>query len=272
MFNNFAEMTVLVTGGTKGIGRAAVESFVKAGAKVYGTYFWGDNLDSLEQHFSQYSNRPVFLRSDVRDEEATRSLIETISKKTERIDVLIANAAFAPQFNASYKFRELLDSIEHNAWPLVTYIYSIQRHFGHVPRYVVAVTSEGHRSCHIQGYDYVAASKALLEALIKYIGAREEVIINCISPGLVDTEAFELVFGKKAQTFIRKFAPHLMVEPEAIGKVSVALCSGLMDSVRGQVITVDNGKLFTDNFAKWVDLIEENFVEKDRDAMLPRQI
>lgn len=262
MFNNFHEMTVLVTGGTKGIGRATVESFVKAGAKVYGTYFWGDNLDSLDQHFSKYANRPTFIRSDVRDEEATGRLIEAISHASRRIDVLVANAAFAPQFDGSYNLRALLDSIGHNAWPLVTYTNSIRSQFGEFPRYVVATTSEGHRSCHIVGYDYVAASKALLEALTKYISARGEIIINCISPGLVDTEAFELIFGQKAQAVIRKFAPHLMVEPEAVGNVAVALCSGLMDSVRGQVITVDNGKLFTDNFTQWVDLIEKDFIEK----------
>ncbi|MES2264404.1 MAG: SDR family oxidoreductase [Pseudomonadota bacterium] len=262
MFNNFGEMTVLVTGGTKGIGRATVESFVKAGAKVYGTYFWGDNLDELEDHFSQYPNRPTFLQADTSDEEATVRLIEAIAQENKKIDALIVNAAFAPQFKDHYKFRELLDSIEHNAWPLVTYLDCIKQKLGQYPRYVVATTSEGHRSCHIQGYDYVAASKAVLEALTKYIGVRENIIINCISPGVVDTEAFELVFGKKAQTFIRKFDPEFIVQPEAVGNVSVALCSGLMDSVRGQVIPVDNGRMFTDNFAKWIGMIDEHFVEK----------
>ena len=262
MLNNFGEMTVLVTGGTKGIGRATVESFVKAGAKVYGTYFWGDNLDELEKYFFQYPNRPVFLQADTSDADATAGLIKIIARENKKIDALIINAAFAPQFNESYKFRELLDSIEHNAWPLVTYIDCIKQHLGQYPRYVVATTSEGHRSCHIKGYDYVAASKAVLETLTKYIGSRENIIVNCISPGVVDTEAFELVFGKKAQTFIRKFDPDFIVKPEAVGNVSVALCSGLMDAVRGQVITVDNGRMFTDNFAKWIEMIDEHFVEK----------
>ncbi|CNH10903.1 SDR family oxidoreductase [Yersinia pekkanenii] len=262
MLNNLSEMTVLVTGGTKGIGRATVESFVKAGATVYGTYFWGDNLDELESYFSQYINRPVFLQADISDEETTTQLIETIAQENKKIDILILNAAFAPQFKDTYKFRGLLDSIEHNSWPLITYIDCIKQHFGQYPGYVVAITSEGHRSCHITGYDYVAASKAVLETLTKYIGARENIIINCISPGVVDTEAFELVFGKKAQAFIRKFDPDFIVSPEAVGNVSVALCSGLMDAVRGQVITVDNGRMFTDNFTKWIEMIETHFVEK----------
>lgn len=262
MLNNFAEMTVLVTGGTKGIGRATVESFVEAGAKVYGTYFWGDNLEELEKFFSSYPNPPVFFQSDISDEDATVRLIDAIAQENKKIDALIVNAAFAPQFNEAYKFRELLDSIQHNAWPLATYIACIRQRMGQYPRYVVAITSEGHRSCHIEGYDYVAASKAVLEAFTKYIGARESIVINCISPGVVDTEAFELVFGKKAQTFLRKFDPDFMVQPEAVGNVSVALCSGLMDAVRGQVITVDNGRMFTDNFAQWIEMIDKHFIEK----------
>ncbi|WP_413726317.1 SDR family oxidoreductase [Sodalis sp. RH16] len=262
MFNNFSEMVVLITGGTKGIGRATVEIFVKAGAKVYGTYYWGDNLTELEEYFSKYSNSPSFIYSDVKDENATYSLIKNIAKENQGIDIFIANAAFAPQFKENYEYRGLLNSIEHNAWPLISYLSNIKEVFGHCPRYVVAVTSEGHRSCYIEGYDYVAASKAVLETFAKYIAARDNVIINCVSPGVVDTEAFELVFGKKAQKFIRKFDPDFIIKPEAVGNVIMALCSGLMDSVRGQVILADNGKLFTDNFTKWIKMIDDHFEDK----------
>jgi NAD(P)-dependent dehydrogenase (short-subunit alcohol dehydrogenase family) len=262
MLNNFSEMVVLVTGGTKGIGRATVESFVKAGAKVYGTYYWGDNLDELEACFSLYPNRPIFLQSDISDKEATTQLIKTIADNDKRIDVLVANAAFAPRFKDGYEYRGLLDSIEHNSWPLITYLDVIKQSIGQFPRYVVATTSEGHRNCHINGYDYVAASKAVLETLAKYISARDDIIINCVSPGVVDTEAFELVFGKRAQDFIRKFDPGFIVQPEAVANVIVALCSGLMDAVRGQVIVVDNGRMFTDNFTKWIAMLDKYFIEK----------
>jgi len=267
MMNDFSAMTVLVTGGTKGIGRATVECFVKAGATVYGTYFWGDNLDEVEQHFAVYPNTPTFVRSDTKDEQAATQLIDAIAKDRDRIDIVIINAAFAPRFDESYRFRQLTDSIEHNAWPLVTYLDGIKRRLGHYPRYVVAITSEGHRDCHIPGYDYVAASKAVLEVLAKYMSAREGIIINCVSPGVVDTQAFELVFGEHAKAFIRTFPSDFVVEADAVGKVVIALCSGLMDAVRGQVIKVDNGGLFTDNFAKWIDLIDTHFVDKRHEGI-----
>lgn len=261
--NNLSEMTVLVTGGTKGIGRGTVESFAKTGATVYGTYLWDDNLDELQLHFSSYPNPPRFLCSDVSDEGEVARLAERIAAESDRIDVLILNAAFAPQFNNAYQLRQLVESIEHNAWPLVTYLKAIEQRFGQYPRYVVAMTSEGHRSCHIPGYDYVAASKAVLEALCRYIGARDDaVIINCISPGVVDTEAFKMVFGERALAFMRTHKPHFVVTAEAVGGVAVALCTGLMDGVRGQVIKVDNGGLFTDNFSHWIAFIDAHFTDE----------
>lgn len=79
---------------------------------------------------------------------------------------------------------------------------------------MVAITSEGHRSCHITGYDYVAASKAVLETLTKYIGARENIIINCISPGVVDTEAFELVLARKHKHSFENLIQILLFHPK----------------------------------------------------------
>jgi len=252
----FKNKTVLVTGGTKGIGLACVKAFSGMGAKVYGTYLWGDNLDQLEQDFSSHICPPTFIQADASDERQSEALITSISQEFRSIDILISNVAFAPQFKETYQYRELEASIQHNAWPLITYLELIKKAFSHHPKHVVALTSEGHRSCHLDRYDYVAASKAVLESLVKYISAREEIIVNCISPGVVDTEAFDLVFGKNAQAFLKKHDPDFVIPAEDVANVAVALCSGLMDAVRGQIIKVDKGKMFTDTFLKWFNALD----------------
>lgn len=261
--NNFEQMTVLITGGTKGIGLATTECFAKAGAKVYATYLWGDNVPELEQRFSDWDNKPIFIQADVSSEEDTKELMDVIEPRGTGIDVFISNAAFAPQFKENYKYKELITSIEHNVWPLVSYLDNIKSHFKSHPKYVVVTTSEGHRTFHVKNYDYVAISKTMLETLTSYINCRENIKINCVSPGMVDTEAFELVFGQPFQDFVKKHRPELMIKTEEVANVMLALCSGLMDAVSGQVIRVDNGRMFDDNAIKWHDIFQQHFVEKE---------
>lgn len=263
MLNDFSKMTVLVTGGTKGIGLAITECFIQAGATVYATYLWGDNLTELEDKFSNHPNKPIFLQANVAKSDDTEALIKTIKSQQHALDIFISNAAFAPSFKDSYQLQQLHTSIEHNAWPLVTYLDSIKNHFGHHPKYVVATTSEGHRAMPIKNYDYVAISKAVLETLVNYQTFRSDININCISPGIVDTEAFELIFGQKAQQLIHQYQPQMIVKAVEVAKVALALCSGLMDAVTGQIIRIDKGQMYSDNAFKWLEILSNELGESD---------
>lgn len=258
MLNDFSNMTVVVTGGTQGVGLSVVESFVQMGAKVYATYLWGNDLESIKSKFSRCTNPPTFVQADVKSNSDTDALIKEIQIAHGTIDVLVSNAAVAGMYNKKYKYRDLINSIQYNAWPLLEYMDAIKLYYGEYPRYVVAITSEGHRSYHIQNYDYVAASKAVLETLVKYISVRENININCVSPGFVNTEAFKLVFGEKVQDFLDQHSPDSVVPPTEIGNTVLSLCSGLMDGVNGQVILVDRGKMFSDNSLKWQKTLSES--------------
>ncbi len=257
MINNFKEMTILITGGTKGIGLATVDAYVSLGSKVFATYLWGDTFDEVEARYSECDNKPIFLQSDASSEEATASLIQTIKEQTNKIDVFVSNVAFAPAFDKKYDYQSMKVALDHNTWPLINYCDSLNQAFGAYPRYIIALTSEGHRSYYLEKYDYVAISKSMLETVVKYVSCRENTRINCVSPGFVDTEAFELVFGKRASRILKKNNPEFVIKAEEIAKVIVALSSGLMDAVNGQVIQADRGQMFADNFFKWIDFIDD---------------
>lgn len=254
--NNFKDMVVLVTGGTKGIGLSVVELFSQAGATVYSTYLWGNNVNDLKERFSSYDNKPIFLRADVSDAEDTDKLIEKIKLESGRLDVFISNAAFASRFKERYSERDFINSIQYSAMPLFKYMDCMRKIFSRYPRYIVSLSSNG-TDHYYEGYDYVAVSKSILEILTKYIGCREKININCVSPGLVDTEAFQSMFGEKMRTFMKTYAPAQWVEPIEIAKVIFSLCSGLMDAVSGQVIKVNKGQLFSDNSFTMYEVIKD---------------
>ena len=104
-------------------------------------------------------------------------------------------------------------------------------------------------TCH---YDFVAASKAVLETLVRYAAQRiEGVNLNIVRGGYILTESFRATFGKEFEAFAERFGltPHFM-EPKEAAQAIVLLCSGLLDGVNGQVLTVDRGASFFDTLAR----------------------
>ena len=103
-------------------------------------------------------------------------------------------------------------------------------------------------------YDFVAASKAVMETLARYLNYRlfdEDVRINVVRSRLVRTESLRATFGHDFEQFAERFnMRRQFITCEEVANTILALCSGLMDGVSGQVIMVDRGTTFFDNLMR----------------------
>jgi NAD(P)-dependent dehydrogenase (short-subunit alcohol dehydrogenase family) len=146
----------------------------------------------------------------------------------------------------------LRTSIDYSAWPIVAHTLAAREIFGHAPRYVIGVSSEGTESMHV-GYDFVAAAKAVLDTLCRYLHYRlrdSGTIVNVIRTRFVDTESLAATFGEEFAPFVRRFEPDVLTAPGDVAEAIVGVCSGLMDGLGGQVLTVDRGAGLYENFSR----------------------
>jgi NAD(P)-dependent dehydrogenase (short-subunit alcohol dehydrogenase family) len=247
--------TALITGGTKGIGLASALSLAEAGARIFLTYKWGSaDLDQVAKRFEALgASAPGFYQADAAAEEDTGRLMEELAGTAQRIDILVSNVSFALRTPGleDYKKRSLFKTLEYSTWPLIDYTRRIKARFGAYPRYILAISSDGPDHFY-RGYDFVAAAKALLEFFSRYLSVHlfaEGSRVNVLRFGTVNTESFKAIFGEEFFAYLQKQgAPQQMIlTPEECGKAVLALCSGLLDAVNGQIISVDYGLPFQDN-------------------------
>jgi len=255
---------VLITGGTQGIGLATGLAFGRCGATCALTYRWGTADESeIRTRFTEAgAPEPLFVQADVGIGDDTVALMQTLHEHWGRVDVFVSNASNALRIGSldDYSARGLEKSIRYSAWPLVGYTKAIHAEFGAYPKYVVAMSSDGPDHYSI-GYDFVAASKAVLETLTRYLSYRlleHGTKVNAIRSRSVKTESFDSTFGKTLREFGERFSngKHF-IETDEVAGAALALCSGWLDAVNGQVLTIDRGTAFSDNLMRL-------FTERDR--------
>ena len=244
-----------------GIGLATALAFGRRGARCWLTYRWGTaDPDAVRAEFArQGAPEPRLIQADVACADDTVSLLEDIAAEHEQVDVFVSNVAVAGIVRCAHdlSIRGLTRSIDYSAWPLVDYTLRIQRRLGSYPRYVLGLSSIGPDAVTPE-YDFVAASKAVLETLARYLAHRlgpEGVRINVIRSSMVKTASSSALFGERLAAWERLLGPDSLIRPGEVADTAVALCSGLMDAVNGQVITVDRGRSFTSHFWQLLDQV-----------------
>ena len=255
MQGDLAGKTVLVTGGTRGIGLATGIALSKLGARVALTNRWGSvTEEELAEKFKAAGAAPPDLfEADVAHDEDTTALMEALKAKGyDGIDIFVSNVAFAQVVKGIEEMnrRGLLRGIDYSAWPVVAYPLEMKKTFGRLPRYVIGMSSYGHETYHCN-YSFAAAAKAVLETLVKYLGYmwfEDGVRVNVIRTRWVETDSFEATIGPEFAPFVRQWPhPGQFSTPDDVANAVVALVSGWLDGMTGTVLGVDYGAGFYDN-------------------------
>jgi 3-oxoacyl-[acyl-carrier protein] reductase len=255
--NDLRGKGVLITGGTMGIGLATGIAFARQGAHCTLTYKWGTaNRDEVLARFRDEDlPAPDIIEADVIHGDDTDALLQHVRQRHDRIEAFISNVSFGEVIHGleDYKLTSLFRTIEYSAWPMVEYPRKIKQVFGRYPRYIVGLSSGGPDHFY-KNYDFVAASKAVMETLCRYLNYRlfdEDVRINVVRSRLVRTESLRATFGRDFEEFAERFnMKKQFITCEEVANAILALCSGLMDAVSGQVLMVDRGTTFFDNLMR----------------------
>ncbi|HYR91919.1 MAG TPA: SDR family oxidoreductase [Terriglobia bacterium] len=255
--NDLRGKAVLITGGTMGIGLATALAFARQGALCTLTYKWGTaDLEEVSAKFrDQDLPAPTIIEADVGRSEDTDALLQQLRQRHDQIEAFISNVSVGQVVRDldDYELRSLFGSIQYSAWPMIEYPRKIKQVFGRYPRYIVGLSSGGPDHFY-KNYDFVAASKAVMETLCRYMNYRlfdEDVRINVVRSRLVRTESLRETFGRDFEEFAERFNMERQFIPcEEVANAVLALCSGLMDGVSGQVLMVDRGTTFFDNLMR----------------------
>jgi NAD(P)-dependent dehydrogenase (short-subunit alcohol dehydrogenase family) len=251
-----SQTVLLVTGGTKGIGLATALAFARHGAQAILTYRWGSaDEDQVKKAFLDVGGpEPWIVEADVANKDETDALVHKIAERHGRVDVFVSNASASLLVKDldDYTERGFFQSLRASAWPTFEYLQAFRRRLERLPRHVIIMSSDG-PDRFTNSYDFVAASKATLETLMRYWQFRvagQPVNINVLRSRAVRTDSFDSTFGAEFYGFLRRFVDDAwFMTEEEIADAALALASGFFDGVRGQVITVDRGSTFADGLS-----------------------
>jgi enoyl-[acyl-carrier protein] reductase III len=239
----FQGKSVLVTGGSRGIGKAIALRFAELGAaRVAIGYLRSDRAaEQTARELESLGAEAVLVRGNVGDPERVEQLLE----QAGQLDIVVANAATGVN-------RPLLELEEkHWDWTLnanARSLFTLARRLAPslVPgSSIVAISSLG-ASRVLDDYVLVGVSKAATEALVRYLAvelAPLGVRVNAVSAGLVDTDALDHFEQREEMLahFRGRTPAGRLVEPRDVADAVCFLASPAAEMIRGQTIVVDGG-------------------------------
>lgn len=238
--------TVLVTGGAKGIGKAIVLSFAKAGYDVIINYNGSvTKAEETKQEAESYGVKAMTIQADVCDYDSVKAMIETIMETCGRIDVLVNNAGITKD---GLLLRMTPEDFNHvinvNLTGTFNCIQNVTRIMMKQKSGVIINLSSVVGITGNAGQANYASSKAGIIGLTKSVAkelASRNIRVNAVAPGFIETDMTAILKETDKEKMLAAIPLRKAGTPEQVADVCCALASDAFSYVTGQVIHVDGG-------------------------------
>ena len=242
----FKDQVVIVTGGSRGIGRAICRLFAREGATVVVNYRQDkESAAAVEKEVEELGGKAHLIQLDVSNREEVDKAVESLFDQLGRIDVLVNNAGVVRD--------SLLFSMEPGDWDAV-----MQTNLNGVFYFTKAVIrpmvmQRKGRIINISSYSGArggkgqanyAASKAAVNAFTRAVAlelAGKNITVNAVAPGMIETDMSAHVRSLANGEIKKRIPLGRYGQPDDVAKAVLFLASENSNYITGQLLTVDGG-------------------------------
>ena len=242
------DQVALVTGGSRGIGRAVVQALAREGAKVAFVYKGSQQAaEELEKEVTAAGGTAKAYQGDVADPQTAGRIVGAVLADWGRVDILVNNAGvirdglFVRMDPASWNA-----VIDTNLGGTFSFCRAVAEQMALKQRSgrIINVSSVAAEHVNAGQANYAASKGAVnsfTRALAMELGSRS-VTVNAVAPGFIETDMSEAVRNKAGDFIAKKLVPlRRLGKPEDIAGVVLFLAGPAGTYITGQVITVDGG-------------------------------
>ena len=238
----------IITGGTRGIGKAIAIKFAKNGYNLVLNYVSDrTNLEELENEFKEYNIEVLFIKTDVSNFEDCENMAKQAIAKFEKIDVLVNNAGITKDSLLLRMTPEDFDKVINinlkGTFNVTKSIipYMMKKRTGKILNISSVFLVSGNA-----GKCNYAASKAGIIGFTKSIAkelASRNILANCVAPGFIDTDMTSVLSDSVKENINAQIPLKRMGSSEEIANSVYFLAGEENTYITGQVINVDGGML-----------------------------
>ena len=243
---DFKGQTIIITGGTRGIGRGIAESFLKAGAKVIATYSTNEAAAAqFKQDNRQFAENIDIQKLDVAKYEEVEKFFKYIDTGYGSFEVLVNNAGIRKDsVLAMMKESDWYDVMNVNlAGTFFMCKFAVKvlmrKRYGRI----INISSVMERYA-FEGQANYAASKAGLSALTKSLSkevATRGITVNCVSPGFIATQLIQDIPNKLRESYLARIPLKRFGSTEEVAACVLFLASKEASYVTGSTLEVSGG-------------------------------
>ncbi len=238
--------TALITGGSRGIGRAIALRLAEHGADIVVNYVrHRSDAQETAAAVEQFGVRCLIVKANVAEEKDVQAMFAEISSSFQKLDILVSNAAsgvLKPVLELTQRHWDWAMDI--NARALLTLTQQavpLMKQGGRV----LAISSLGAVRA-VPNYTVVGASKAALESLVRHLAVElgpQGISVNTISAGVVDTDALKKFPNRDEiiKQSLERTPLGRLTTPEDVADLALFLCGEGAAMIHGQVLVVDGG-------------------------------